>query len=294
MTVLVTGATGNVGSATVRELLDRGARVRAFVRDPGRARDRLGEGVELASGDFGDPASVRRALDGVARVLLSSADGPDKVADETGVIAAAAAEGVELIVKASTVGARAGSPLPCWDWNGQIEDRLRGAPVAAVNLRSGFYMTNVLMAADQVRGAGRLFAPAGDGAIAMVDPRDVGAVAAAVLTGEGHAGRDYVVTGPEAITYRQVADALAAATGYSVEYVDVPPQAAREGLVGAGMPPWLVDHLDGAFALIRRGELAQATDTVRMLTGREPRTFAAFARDRAGLFAQAGAAEATA
>jgi uncharacterized protein YbjT (DUF2867 family) len=292
MTILVTGATGNVGSATVRELIDRGARVRAFVRDPDGARKRLGDDVELAAGDFGDPASLRRALHGVERVLLSSADSPDKVAHETAVIGAAVAAGAELVVKASTSGAQAGSPLPCFDWNGQIEDHLRRAFVPAVNLRSAFYMTNLLAAADQVRGTGRLFAPAAQGAIAMVDPRDVGVVAAAVLTSDGHAGRDYVLTGPEAVTYRQVADALTAASGRPVQYVDVPPEAAREGLVAAGMPPWLVAHLDGAFALIRRGELAQTTDTVRMLTGREPRSFADFARDRAGAFG-AGAAAAT-
>jgi uncharacterized protein YbjT (DUF2867 family) len=283
MTILVTGATGNVGSATVRELIDRGARVRAFVRDAERARARLGDDVELTAGDFGDPASLRRALHGVERVLLSSSDSPAKVAHEAAVIAAAVAAGVELVVKASTEGARAGSPLPCFDWNGQAEDALRRAFVPAVNLRSAFYMTNLLMAADQVR-VGSLFAPAGDGAIAMIDPRDVGAVAAAVLTSDGHAGRDYVVTGPEAITYRQVAETLAAATGHPVAYVDVPAEAAREGLVAAGLPPWLVAHLDGAFDLVRRGELAQTTDTVRMVTGREPRSFADFARDRAGAF----------
>jgi uncharacterized protein YbjT (DUF2867 family) len=291
MTILVTGATGNVGSAAVRELIGRGARVRALVRDPRGARERLGGDVELAAGDFGDPPSLRRALHGVERVLLSSSDSPEKVAHETAVIAAAVAAGVELVVKASTAGARAGSPLPCFDWNGQIEDALRYAFVPAVNLRSAFYMTYLLMAADQVR-AGSLFAPAGDGAIAMVDPRDVGAVAAAVLTSDGHAGRDYTLTGPEAIAYQQVATALVAATGHPVEYLDVPAEAARAGMVAAGMPPWLVEHLDRVFDLVRRGELAETTYTVRTLIGREPRSFADFAHDRARAFGGSAAAAA--
>jgi uncharacterized protein YbjT (DUF2867 family) len=291
MTILVTGATGNVGSAAVRELIGRGARVPALVRDPRGARERLGGDVELAAGDFGDPPSLRRALHGVERVLLSSSDSPEKVAHETAVIAAAVAAGVELVVKASTAGARAGSPLPCFDWNGQIEDALRYAFVPAVNLRSAFYMTYLLMAADQVR-AGSLFAPAGDGAIAMVDPRDVGAVAAAVLTSDGHAGRDYTLTGPEAIAYQQVATALVAATGHPVEYLDVPAEAARAGMVAAGMPPWLVEHLDRVFDLVRRGELAETTHTVRTLIGREPRSFADFAHDRARAFGGSAAAAA--
>ena len=291
MTVLVTGATGNVGGATVRALVARGEHVRALVRDPQRGRERLGGGVELVIGDFSDRPSVRRAMRGVDRLLLSSADGPDKVAHETAVVDEAVAAGVELIVKASALRAQSGSPLPPFDWNGRIEDHVRQAWIPAVNLRAGFYMTNLLAAAQPVRDAGALFAPAGTGAVAMIDPRDVGAVAAAVLTGKGHEGRDYVLTGAEAITYEQVAEALGAATRRPVAYVDVPPQAAREALAASGAPAWLVEHLDLFFELVRRGELEETTDTVRMLTGREPRSFAAFARDHAGLF-EAGAAAA--
>jgi uncharacterized protein YbjT (DUF2867 family) len=280
MTVLVTGATGNVGSAVVRELLERGAAVRAFVRDPAAA---LPEGVELAVGDFEDPSSIRAALDGVDRVFLSSADGPRKVEHETAVIDAAA--GVELVVKASTLSARPGSPLKPFDWNGRSEAHLRGSGVPSVVLASGFYMTNLLAAAEPVRAQGVLPAPAGQGRIAMIDPRDVGAVAAAVLTGSGHEGRTYRLTGPEAIGYRQLASELAKATGAPVEYVDVPPDAAREGLAASGMPDWLVDHLDGAFALLRDGALEETTDTVRVITGRDPRSFAEFARDHAEAFA---------
>ena len=107
-TVLVTGATGNVGSAVVHELRRRGVPVRAFVRDPVE----LPEGVEVAIGDFEDPASIRAALAGVDRVFLSSADGPRKVEHEAAVIDAAA--GVDLIVKASTLAAQVGSPLKRW------------------------------------------------------------------------------------------------------------------------------------------------------------------------------------
>ena len=265
MTVLVTGATGNVGSQVVHELQAVGAPVRAFVRDAGKLT-----GVEVAVGDFSDPASIRRALAGVDRVFLSSADGPDKVAHEAAAVDAAAAAGVELIVKASTMYAQLGSPLKPLDWNARSEQHLKASGVPAVILASGFYMTNVLGAVRE-----RLLpAPAGDGAVAMIDPRDVAAVAAVALTGDDHAGRTYRLTGPEAITYAAIAEVLGA------EYVDVPPEVARRGFEAAGMPGWLVDHLDGAFALIRSGALAETTDVVRDLTGREPRDFAAFAHRR--------------
>jgi uncharacterized protein YbjT (DUF2867 family) len=175
MTVLVTAATGNVGREVVRELSARRAKVRAFVRDPDAARDRLGDEVELAVGDFADAGSLRRALDGVDRVFLSSADSPAKVEHETAVVDACAASGVRLVAKASTSVADPGSPLPPFAWNGRCEAHLRRSGVPAVVLRSSFYMTNLLTAAEQVRREGVLAAPAGAGRIAMIDPRDVGA-----------------------------------------------------------------------------------------------------------------------
>ena len=279
MTVLVTGATGNVGSAVVAELRRRGAKVRAFVRQPAET---LGDDVEIAIGDFDDPDSVRAALVGVDRVFLSSGDGPRKAHHEAAVIDAA---DVELIVKASTIGAQAGAPLPPFDWNGRCEDHLRRSGIPAVVLRSNFYMTNLLAVAEPVRARHILPAPAGDGRIAMIDPLDVGAVAAAVLTGTGHDGRTYELTGPEAVGYRDVAVELSRVTGTHVEYVDVPPAAAREGLVASGMPDWLVQHLDGAFAKFRAGEFAATTDTVAVLTGRPPRSIADFLSDHADAFA---------
>jgi uncharacterized protein YbjT (DUF2867 family) len=283
-TVLVTGATGNVGRSVVADLGERGMPVRALVRDPDKGAQLLGDGVELVVGDLSDGLSVRRAVEGVDRVLLSSGDGPEKVAQEVAVIDAAAAAGVTRIVKVSTVQAQAGSPLPAFDWHGRIEQHLRASGLPAVILRASFYMTNLLMAADQVRGAGTLFAPAGGGEIAMIDPRDVGAVAAVALTADGHDGQTYVLTGPEAIGYERIAAELSSATGGSVDYVDVPEEAARQGLEGAGMPEWLVEHLVQLFALIRADALNVVTDAVRGLTGRQPRAFAEFARDVAPAF----------
>jgi flavin-dependent dehydrogenase len=147
-------------------------------------------------------------------------------------------------------------------------------------------MTNVLAAAEQVRQSGKLVVPAGQGGIAMIDPADIGAVAATILTSNGHAGATYELTGPEAITYADVADELSAITGRRIEFVDVPEVVAQEHLAASGMPGWLVTHLIGACRLIRSGELAVTTSTVRNLIGREPRTFAEFARDHSGAFAE--------
>jgi uncharacterized protein YbjT (DUF2867 family) len=283
--ILVTGATGNVGSAVVAELTARGKRVRAFVRDEERARERLPEGVELAVGDFQDAASIARAVEGVEAAFLSSADQPSKVQHETAVIDAATAAGVPRIVKASTIGAEAGSALPPFAWHGQVEDHLRGSGVTSVLLHSSFYMTNLLAAADPIRQTGKLFAPLAGAKIAMIDPRDTGAVGAVVLTEDTYDGRTLDLTGPEAVTYEQVAEELSAATGRAVEFVDIPDGAAHQTFVDMGIPDWLVSHFDHLFPLLRGGAVATTTDTVHGVTTREPRSLAAWARDHAAAFA---------
>ena len=282
--ILVTGATGNVGSAVVAELVAKGSPVRALVRDKQRAAERLVGDVELSVGDFDDSASVARALEGVEAVFLSSADQPSKVRHETAVIDAAAAAGVSSIVKTSTVGAEAGSPLPPFDWHGRIEDHLRATGISSVVLRSSFYMTNLIASAEPVRQTGKLFAPLGGAKIAMIDPRDTGAVGAIALTTDAYDGKTLDLRGPEAVTYEQVADELSAATGRTVDFVDIPDEAARQAFVDQGFPEWLIAHFDHLFPLLRGGLVAQPTDTVREVTGHEPRFFAAWARDHADLF----------
>jgi uncharacterized protein YbjT (DUF2867 family) len=279
---LVTGATGNVGSAVVRALADRGLPVRAFVRDRVKAAERLGSEVAVAVGDFEDPPSISAALQGCDRVFVTSSNGDREVDHECAVIDAAAAAGVALVVKLSTIGAEAGSPVPGLDWHGRIEAHLRGSRVPAAIVRSNFMMSNMLASAPQI-ASGQLPAPAGGGLVSMIDPRDAGAAAAAVLSSDGHEGRTYQVTGGEAIGFADVATVLSSVLGTPITYVDVPAEAARAAFGGAGLPPWLVAQLDGVFALVRTGALAPVTDTFTALTGSRTRSFADWANDNAPL-----------
>jgi uncharacterized protein YbjT (DUF2867 family) len=287
--VLVTGATGHAGSAVVRALLERGHEVRVFVRDPAKAQRLFGDAVEPVIGDLAEPAAVRAALAGAEAVVLSGPDDPRRVEWETRLIDAAPAAGVGRIVKLSTIGAEPGAPVAFWDWHGRIEAYLRWSGVPAVVLRSYPYMSNVLAGAEAVAHEGRLFAPAGDARIAMIDVRDVGAAAAAVVSTGGHDGHIYVLTGPAAITYARVASVLSDVTGRDIAYVDVPDEAARAAMVGQGLPELAAEQIVGIFAMLRQGVAEPVTATVEALTGRPPRDFAAFARDHAALFAPAAA-----
>jgi uncharacterized protein YbjT (DUF2867 family) len=277
-TVLVTGATGNVGTHLVPELRRRGAEVRAFVRDEDRARAVLGPDVDLATGEYDDPDSIAAAMRGVDRVFLLAPSHPDMVTWEGRVLDAAEAAGVDRVVKMSTVGADPESPGRFTAWQGRCEERLRASGLPAVVLRSSFHMTNVLMAADTVRTAGRIFAPLADAKIAMVDRRDLAAVAAIALTEDGHDGRTYHVTGPEAITYHDVAAALTQELGRPVEFVDVPEDAAVAAMLAGGAPDWLAHGATEVYRAVRGGTAADTTDVVRVLLRREPYSFGDFAR----------------
>jgi uncharacterized protein YbjT (DUF2867 family) len=244
--ILVTGGTGRTGSEVVRALLARGAEVRLYVRDAGKARQLFGEDVELATG------GVSEALDGAEALFLSFADDPTRVVWETRVIDAA---GSRRIVRLSTIGAAPESPVAFWDWHGRVDEHLRGSEARWTIVQSSFYMSNVRAMLQD----GKLFAPAGDARVAMIDPRDVGAAAAALLVDGGHEHETVLVTGPTAVTF---ADAASACGG---EFVDVPEEAA---------PP----HFLPLFRALREGAASQVTDTVERLTGSPPHSLVEFVR----------------
>jgi uncharacterized protein YbjT (DUF2867 family) len=145
-------------------------------------------------------------------------------------------------------------------------------------------MTNLFFSIESIREAGRIFAPVDDAKIAMIDRRDLAAVAALTLTETGHDGRTYVLTGPEAITYHDVAEQMSQVLGRTVEFVNVPDEAAIAAALGAGAPEWLAYGVVEVDQQLKRGLAAQSTDAVRVLLGREPYSFADFASDVAAAF----------
>lgn len=267
-TILVTGATGNVGSALVEQLQAHHVNIRTLPRQL-RPVDR---------------STLARMTDGVDAVFLACGNVAEQVEFESTVIDAAAEAGVRRIVKLSARGADPDAAVAYWRWHAQIEQHLRTSGVPAVMLQPSFLMTNLLGATEHVREQGMLFAPAGDAAISMVHPADVAAAAAVALTTDGHDGATYVLTGPTAISYAEVAADLSVATGRPVGYADIPLEAAREALLKAGLPPFVIEQLLEVFAALRRGEQSMPTDAVQRLTGWAPRSFATWAATYADVF----------
>jgi len=287
--VLVTGATGNVGTHVVGILQRQGVPLRAFSRDIAAARQKLGKSVEVVGGDFTDAESIASALNGIDLVLLSSSNHPEQAAHEAAVIDAAAAAGVKRIVKLSTVSAQIGSASAFFDAHGRAEQHLRASGVPAVILQSSFYMSNLFAAAEPVRMMRKIFAPAGTARIAMIDPRDVADVAATALLTDRFDGQTLHLTGSEAITYAHVAHVLSEVTGSKVDYIAVPDDAARQNMVASGMPEWFVEQIIRLYGLLREGVAEAVTDSVQQVLSRNPLTFTNFASDNSAAFRTAEA-----
>ena len=277
--ILVIGATGTVGSEVVRQLVATGERPRALVRDPATARQRLGDQVEQVVGDLDRPETIAAALAGVDRVFLLTTQSSRQPEWERAVIGAAARAGVGQLVKLSVFRADEQSPLQVARQHGQAERVLAQSGLAATILRPVFFMQNLLAMIHD----GAIATAAGDGRVAMVDARDIAAVAVATLTGGGHAGKTYTLTGPQALSFYQVASILSRQTGRPLRHVRVPPDKVRVALQGRGVAAWYADDMAKLHSMLAVGYEEVVTDDIHRVTGRPPRTLAQFAGDHAGV-----------
>jgi uncharacterized protein YbjT (DUF2867 family) len=282
---LVSGATGTNGREIVLQLANLGISVKALVRDMAKATPFRGKCVHVAVGDLNEPATLEEAFEAVDRALLLPANNANQLEQERTFIDAAKRAGVQHIVKFSALGAdnpKSGSRII--RWHAEAEDYLEASGVAWTHLRPSMFMQNLLGSAASIAGEGALYAPLGDARVAAVDARDIAAVAVKALTERGHEGKAYTITGPEALTYSEVAGKFAAVLGKPVRYVDVPPAQFKLSLLGAGMPDWQADALLEIFEYVMKPLGAEVTNVVAEIARKAPITFDQFARDHIAAF----------
>lgn len=283
--ILVTGATGRIGKELVLRLAADRHRVRAFVRDPERAAALLEPNVTLAIGDAERPDTIATALEGIDRLFLATSAVPQMVELQGAIVEAAARAGVRHIVKLSAWDAAAEAATALGRWHHAVEERIDRSGLAWTHLRAAWFVQNLLDFAPQVGSEHVLAAPAGDGPIAMVDTRDVAAVAATVLASPAeHVGEAYEITGPDAVTFRHLAARLALVTGSEVGYVDLAVEEARRKMQDQGLADWLVEDRLALYASFRAGKAARVTEVVKQITGFEARSADAFLRDHSFTF----------
>jgi uncharacterized protein YbjT (DUF2867 family) len=287
--ILVTGASGQVGGTVLQELLRAGALVRAMYRSKEDAA-KAPAGVQVAVADFADRGSLDQALDRVDKVYLVCSPVPQLVELESNMIAACSARGIRHLVLNSALGADTfAKSFPAW--HRQVEERLRASRFPATILRPESFMQNITAYfADTINSQGAFYAAVGDAGFGFVDVRDIGAVAAKVLTSDGHAGKTYTLTGPELLSYGQVAAKLSATLGRPVRYVAITQEQLRQSMRNMGMPPWQVEALADLQTYYSNGPGGVVTGDVRAVLGRDPIRFNQFLRNNAAAFSTAAGA----
>jgi uncharacterized protein YbjT (DUF2867 family) len=280
--ILVIGGRSKIGTALIEELLNRGQRVRALVRagEPaGLPAEPAGlpATAEAVTGDLADEGSLVTAMAGIEKVFLLSSPHPDAVGWHRNAIDAARRTQVQLLVRSSILGADLVSQAEFISAHTTCDRYLEGSGLPYAIVRPNLFLQNIPGSTiPSIDATGTFYGDAGEARISMVDTRDVAAVAAVALTQPGHAGAHYDVTGPEALSYADVAARLTSAMGRPIRYVDAPDDAVRQALLGAGLTEWFAGALVGLYQDYRRsgtdGYAAQVTGTVQRLTGRPARS----------------------
>ena len=281
--ILVTGATGRNGKELLRVLSAKGFAVRALVRNPAEAIAAL-PNVEIVQGDMARPETLAAGLRGVDRAMLISSSDPMMLDVQTNFIDAAKQAGVTHVVKLSGIMPELDSAFRFARMHGEIEKRLEASGMAFTHLRAGEFMPAYFRQVPNITAKGAMFLPMEEARIASIDVGDIAEIAAKVLTGSGHEGKTYPLTDPEALTMTEVAEKLSAAAGKTIRYVNVPPEAARQAQLAAGMPPHLADALFELFAERRNGKEAKVWRDAQALLGQLPTSFDEFARRNAAVF----------
>ncbi|MEO6859199.1 MAG: NmrA family NAD(P)-binding protein [Solirubrobacteraceae bacterium] len=277
--ILVCGATGTTGGAVLRQLRGDQQPVRATTRSAQSAERLRGDGVEAVVADLADPDSLGPALEGVDAVYVAH-PATDQLAEHEGNLAqAAAAAGVRHIVKLSAIGAAQDSPMAFGRLHGQAEAAVRAAGVPFTMLRASGFMQNTLAWAAQIP-SGTIRGPVMNARWAILDVRDIAAVAARVLeSGAEHAGQAYTLTGPEASSPHEQVEILAEVLERPLESIEVPVQAAQEQMRSAGLPAQTAERLGELWRMYAEGRAEEISPDVERVTRRAPYTYRQFAED---------------
>ena len=279
--ILVTGAGGTVGSEVVNQLQPTGAQFRAAYHSQSKADAARAKGIDAVLIDYDKPETLDAALQGIDKLFLLSSSNPSQ---ELKAIDAAKRAGVKHIVKLSVIGAEE-EAFSFAKGHRAAEKAIEASGIAWTFLRPNGFMDNMHnYMGDTIRKQNAFYSSTGEAKIAHIDVRDIAAVAVKALTEPGHEGKSYTLTGPEAVTYGEIASKISAATGRTINYVNVSDADIKSGMTGSGAPEAYADAFLDLLRWYRTGDAARVSNEVKRITGRDPIAFEQYARDHAADF----------
>jgi uncharacterized protein YbjT (DUF2867 family) len=286
-TILVTGASGTVGSEVINQLSSAttDANIRAAAHSIESIKKVIkSESVELIQIDYNKPDTLKDALKDVDRVFLLTPFQSDMVELSSKFLKEIENAGsIKHIVKLSVMGADSEPGIIGSRLHRQVEKMIEDSGIAFTFLRPNFFMQNfVNFFSQSIKEQGAFYLPAGDGNVSFVDVRDIAAVAVQALTKNNdgmHNGKAYNITGPEAISYGDAARILSEQVHKKISYVDISEDDARKGMKDTGSDEWTINYMIELFNIIRKGYLSNVTSPVEELTGKKAISFNQFAKD---------------
>jgi uncharacterized protein YbjT (DUF2867 family) len=279
--ICVTGASGTLSSEVIRQLESAKAPFRAAYFSSNKAEAARARGIEALLIDYSRPETLRAAFQGCDKLFLLGPNAPNQSELEGNAVEAAQAAGVRHIVKQSVMGA-AEESYSLAKVHRPVEKAIEASGLAWTFLRPNSFMQNaVTFMGATIRAEGMFYSATGQARISHVDVRDIAAVAVKALTGPNCEGKAYTLTGPEALSYGELAGELSKALGRPIRHVSLSPEDLRGGMLAEGMPEALADRMLDLERYLREGRASHITNDINQVTGRDPRRLADYVRETA-------------
>lgn len=275
-TVLVTGATGSIGSLVIPELIKSGVAVRSYVRNTAKASHLSAQGVTLFDGDFSDQQALNQAAAGVDAVLAITPANPNAVEQGEAILKAALNAGTPYYVRISAIGAAPDAPTANGRLHYQSDQALIASGLPYTILRPHFYMQNLFASAATIKADGNMYWGMGAGKLGMIDIRDIADVCVSVLIQGKHEGKIYNPTGPATISFHEIAAIISKSLNKPVQYIPVSVEAVGAALREAGWDEWSIQLMMDYAKAYAAGWGDFVNNDVKIITGQEPRSFAQF------------------
>ncbi len=281
--ICVTGAGGTVGSEVIKQLESAKAPFRAAYFSNEKAEAARARGIDAVIIDYNRPETLRAAFQGCDKLFLLGPNVLNQSELERNAVDAAKAAGVRHVVKQSVMGA-AEESYSLAKVHRPVERAIESSGLAWTFLRPNSFMQNaVTFMGPTIRAEGAFYSASDQAHISHVDVRDIAAVAVKALTGPSHEGKAYTLTGPEALTYDELASELSKALGRPISHINLSPSDLKTGMLAVGLPEVIADRMLDLERYFREGRASLVTNDIKQVTGREPRRFGQYARDSASL-----------